>query len=321
VAGTQYSDAVVTIVGSIHVDFFIRVPRLPRPGETIKGHGFAIKPGGKGANQAVGCGRLGLKTYIVGRLGRDFSEFLLNNFRGNRVSTDYVYVDEEASTGVAFILLSDEGENMIAFDPGADYRLSPEDVKKAEDAISRSSVLLTQLEIPLETVRTALSLAKERGVTTILNPAPARELPRDLLGLADVVSPNRVEASMLSGVEVKDVRTAVEAGRRLLSMGAGSVVVTMGSEGAVVVTEEESYIVPAVRVKPVDTTGAGDAFNAGLAFGLAQGSSLVEAARLGCVIAALKVTKFGAQEGLPWREELEEALRRGVLELTTPIKV
>jgi ribokinase len=311
---------VVTVVGSIHVDFFIRVPRLPRPGETIKGHGFAIKPGGKGANQAVGCGRLGLKTYMVGKLGRDFAEFLLSNFRSNGVYTDYVYVDEEANTGVAFILLSDEGENMIAFDPGADYRLIPDDVRRAEDAISRSTVLLTQLEVPLETVEAALSLAKEKGVTTILNPAPARELPHSILELADIVTPNRVEASMLTGVEVRDAKTAAEAGRRLLSMGAGSAVITMGGEGAVVVTGEEAYLVPAVRVTPVDTTGAGDAFNAGLAFGLVQGLPLMEAVKLGNMTAAIKVTKFGAQEGLPWREELEEFLKRK-LELIKPFRV
>lgn len=310
----------MTVVGSIHVDFFIRVPRLPRPGETIKGHGFAIKPGGKGANQAVGCGRLGLKTYMVGKLGRDFAEFLLSNFRSNGVYTDYVYVDEEANTGVAFILLSDEGENMIAFDPGADYRLIPDDVRRAEDAISRSTVLLTQLEVPLETVEAALSLAKKKGVTTILNPAPARELPHSILELADIVTPNRVEASMLTGVEVRDAKTAAEAGRRLLSMGAGSAVITMGGEGAVVVTGEEAYLVPAVRVTPVDTTGAGDAFNAGLAFGLVQGLPLMEAVKLGNMTAAIKVTKFGAQEGLPWREELEEFLKRK-LELIKPFRV
>jgi ribokinase len=320
VTSAQLSGGVVTVVGSIHVDFFIRVPRLPRPGETIRGHGFAIKPGGKGANQAVGCGRLGLKTYMVGRLGRDFAEFLLSNFRSNGVYTDYVYVDEEANTGVAFILLSDEGENMIAFDPGADYRLTPDDVRRAEDAISRSTVLLTQLEVPLETVEAALSLAKEKGVTTILNPAPARELPHSILELADIVTPNRVEASMLTGVEVRDAKTAAEAGRRLLSMGAGSAVITMGGEGAVVVTGEEAYLVPAVRVTPVDTTGAGDAFNAGLAFGLVQGLPLVEAVKLGNMTAAIKVTKFGAQEGLPWREELEEFLKRK-LELIKPFRV
>jgi ribokinase len=320
VTSAQLSGGVVTVVGSIHVDFFIRVPRLPRPGETIKGHGFAIKPGGKGANQAVGCGRLGLKTYMVGRLGRDFAEFLLSNFRSNGVYTDYVYVDEEANTGVAFILLSDEGENMIAFDPGADYRLTPDDVRRAEDAISRSTVLLTQLEVPLETVEAALSLAKEKGVTTILNPAPARELPHSILELADIVTPNRVEASMLTGVEVRDAKTAAEAGRRLLSMGAGSAVITMGGEGAVVVTGEEAYLVPAVRVTPVDTTGAGDAFNAGLAFGLVQGLPLMEAVKLGNMTAAIKVTKFGAQEGLPWREELEEFLKRK-LELIKPFRV
>lgn len=316
----QLSRGVVTVVGSIHVDFFIRVPRLPRPGETIRGHGFAIKPGGKGANQAVGCGRLGLKTYMVGKLGHDFAEFLLSNFRSNGVYTDYVYVDEEANTGVAFILLSDEGENMIAFDPGADYRLIPDDVRRAEDAISRSTVLLTQLEVPLETVEAALSLAKKKGVTTILNPAPARELPHSILELADIVTPNRVEASMLTGVEVRDAKTAAEAGRRLLSMGAGSAVITMGGEGAVVVTGEEAYLVPAVRVTPVDTTGAGDAFNAGLAFGLVQGLPLMEAVKLGNMTAAIKVTKFGAQEGLPWREELEEFLKRK-LELIKPFRV
>jgi ribokinase len=257
---------------------------------------------------------------MVGKLGRDFAEFLLSNFRSNGVYTDYVYVDEEANTGVAFILLSDEGENMIAFDPGADYRLIPDDVRRAEDAISRSTVLLTQLEVPLETVEAALSLAKEKGVTTILNPAPARELPHSILELADIVTPNRVEASMLTGVEVRDAKTAAEAGRRLLSMGAGSAVITMGGEGAVVVTGEEAYLVPAVRVTPVDTTGAGDAFNAGLAFGLVQGLPLMEAVKLGNMTAAIKVTKFGAQEGLPWREELEEFLKRK-LELIKPFRV
>ncbi|MEM0094185.1 MAG: ribokinase [Thermofilum sp.] len=300
----------VTVVGSIHVDFFIRVPRLPRPGETVKGHGFLVKPGGKGANQAVGCGRLGARTYMVGKIGREFRELLLDNFRANGVGTDYIYLDDEVSTGVAFILLSDDGENMIAFDPGADYKLRPEDVRRAEDAVSGSKVLLTQLEIPLETVDESLKLAKKHGVLTILNPAPAAPLPASLLGRVDVLTPNRVEASMLAGIEVSDLATATAAAKKLLEAGVGSVVVTMGAEGALVATREAVYKVPAVKVKPVDTTGAGDAFNAGLAYGLAKGLPLLEAARLGNVSAALKVLRVGAQEGLPRLSELEEAASR-----------
>lgn len=310
----------VTVVGSIHIDFFVRVPRLPRPGETIKGHGFLVKPGGKGANQAVGCGRLGARTFMVGKIGREFRELLLDNFRVNNVSTEYVYLDDAASTGVAFILLSDDGENMIAFDPGADYRLQPGDVEKAEEAIRGSRVVLTQLEIPIDTVGRTLELAKKHGAITVLNPAPAAPLPSSLLENADILTPNRVEASVLAGVEVRDEASALSAARKLLEMGVGAVIVTLGAEGAIAATREAAFRVPAVRVKPVDTTGAGDAFNAGLAYGLAKGLPLLEAVRLGNIAAALKVLKVGAQDGLPWLRELEEEMPR-LYPQTSPVRL
>ncbi|MEZ0344960.1 MAG: ribokinase [Infirmifilum sp.] len=310
----------VCVVGSTHIDFFIRVPRIPRPGETIRGSGFFIKPGGKGANQAVGLGRLGAQVYMVGRIGKDYKDLLLRNFKENNVLVDYVQIDEEVNTGVAFILLSEEGENMIVFDPGADLRITPSDVERAGEVISRSKVLLTQLEIPLEAVERALNMAKSHGATTILNPAPAAPLPASLLRQVDILTPNRVEASMLSGVEVMDIKSALQAGRTLLEMGVGAVVMTLGSDGALLVTRKEALLVPAVRVRVVDTTGAGDAFNAGLAFGVAKGYTLVEATRIGSIAAALKVGKMGAQEGLPWIGELEGAISK-FYEQTTPQRI
>lgn len=298
------------VVGSTHVDFFIRVQRLPRAGETVRGYGFLVKPGGKGANQAVGLGRLGARVYMVGRIGRDYKDFLLENFKRNGVMVDYVFIDDEKNTGVAFILLSEDGENMIVFDPGADYNFTPGDVERAEEAIRGSKVLLTQLEVPLETVERALFLAKKHGVTTILNPAPAVSLPASILRATDILTPNMVEASLLSGIEINDIQSAVKAGRRLLESGVKAVVVTLGSKGSLLVTEHEAIMIPAVKVEVKDTTGAGDAFNAGLALGILKGYSLVDSVKLGNIAAALKVTKYGAQDGLPWIEELEESVSR-----------
>ncbi|MGC8835975.1 MAG: ribokinase [Infirmifilum sp.] len=309
-----------SVVGSTHVDFYIRVPKLPRPGETVKGKGFVIKPGGKGANQAVGLGRLGIEVYMIGRIGKDYKDFLISNFTRNNVRTDYVFIDEEVNTGIAFILLSDDGENMIAFEPGTDNRLSQADLEKSEEIIRGSRVLLTQLEIPLETVSTALDIAKRHGVTTVLNPAPVQPLPFKVLEHADVLTPNAVEASMLTGIEVSGVDSALEAGRKLLEKGVGAAVITLGARGSVIVRSTDAYFIPAVRVEPVDTTGAGDAFNAGLAYGLMHGKDLVESVRLASIVAGLKVTKMGAQDGLPWLEELEKEKPR-LYDQTKPVRI
>ncbi len=222
-------------------------------------------------------------------------------------------VDEEAHTGVALIFVDARGENMIAVAPGADEKVSPGDVESAREAFRGAHALLLQLEIPLETVQRAAEAAKEEGARVILNPAPARKLPESLLKLVDVLTPNEVELEMLSGVPVKSDEDIVKATEKLLNLGISAVVVTLGARGALIVSRDGKEEVPAFKVKPVDTTGAGDAFNGALAVALAEGKSLKDAVLFANMVAAIKVTKPGAQEGLPWRREVEEfAKERGV---------
>lgn len=301
----------VTVVGSVHVDFYIKVDRFPLVGETLLGAGFQISPGGKGANQAVGCSRLGEETYIVGKIGKDFADYLLTNFRNAGVKTDFLKIDSEHNTGVAFIILNrSTGENMIVIDPGSDYWITKKDVDDAIEAIMRSEIILLQLEIPIEISMHASEVASSKGKAVILNPAPASKLPEEIYKYVKIITPNRVEATQLTGIEVKDLDTAVKAGRKLIEKGVEYSVITLGSKGAILVSSEKSLYYPSFKVDVVDTTGAGDAFNAGLAVALSQGHTIEEAVIWANACAALKITKVGAQSGLPSRQELEEFLRR-----------
>ncbi|MCS7125902.1 MAG: ribokinase [Aigarchaeota archaeon] len=301
----------ITVVGSIHVDFYIKVERFPSIGETLFGRGFQISPGGKGANQAVGCSKLGEKTYMVGRIGKDFSEYLLENFKKSGVDTTYVKIDYEHNTGVAFIILNiTTGENMIVIDPGSDYWITEEDVNNALNAIIDSKIVLLQLEIPMKINIHACRLAASRGKKVILNPAPASPLPEEIFKYIDIITPNRVETSQLTGVEVKDKLTAVKAGKKLIEKGVKYVVITLGSEGALLVSSEKILYYPSFKVDVVDTTGAGDAFNAGLAVALSQGYPIEEALIWANASAAVKITKVGAQTGLPLRDDVEEIIKK-----------
>ncbi|MCD6301244.1 MAG: ribokinase, partial [Staphylothermus sp.] len=293
------------------IDFYVTLPKLPVPGETVLGHNFVMKPGGKGANQAVATARLGAYTYMVGRVGKDiFAERLLDNFAKNKVDTKYISIDNTTHTGVAFILLEEStGENMIAVAPGADAHVSREDVEKAVLAIKESDIVLLQLEIPLETVVYAVKKAFEIGKKVILNPAPANQLPDEIYKYIYVITPNRVEAELLTGIKVNTVEDAVKAGKILISKGVKYVVITMGSKGSVVVSKDIAEHVPAYKVEPIDTTGAGDAFNGALAVFLAEGYNIIEACKRANAAAAIQITKIGAQEGLPTREELEAFLK------------
>jgi ribokinase len=301
----------ITVLGSIHVDLYIKIERLPEIGETIIGSGFTILPGGKGANQAVGCSRLGVKTYMIGRIGKEFSDFLLRNFRDNGVITDFIIVDEQYPTGVAFIILHEKTkENMIIIDPGAGRKINYIDIDRADDAIDLSKIVLLQLEIPLEANLYMCKKAKSKGKTVILNPAPAKSLPEDMLHYIDIITPNRVEAYQLTGIPVKDLSTAKEAGERLIQKGINTVIITLGSYGSVLVSTDKALHYPAFNVEIVDTTGAGDAFNAGLAAALSKGIDLEEAVVWANAAAALKLTKLGAQTGLPYLDELLDFLKK-----------
>jgi len=301
----------IVVVGSSNTDLIVRVPRLPRPGETVLGDDFVTAGGGKGANQAVAARRLGAPVTFVARLGKDvFGEASLARFDAEGINTHDIGRDDEAPSGVALIYVGEGGENMIAVAPGANARLSVDDVRRAQPAIARSQALIVQLEIPLATVREGLSLARAAGARTILNPAPApaAPLPDDLYPLVDILNPNRSEAEVLSGLSVSDFSSAERAGRALLERGVGAVVITLGRQGALVVSPLGSQAIPAYPVRAIDTVGAGDAFTAGLAVALASGASLTDAARYGNAVAALATTRSGAQPSLPTQTEVQAFL-------------
>jgi len=292
-----YSRAVILVVGSLNLDIVLPVPHHPRPGETVLGDEHARHPGGKGANQAVAAARLGASVAMLGRVGDDDEGRLLISALGEAgVATDHVLVTGDAHSGIALITVDDEGENTIVVSPGANARLTPADVESAAELIKGADVVLLQLEVPLSTVEHATQLA--RG-TVILNPAPACELPGALLERVDVLVPNRGELESLSHGE----QDAAAATRRLEVQ---QVVVTVGAEGALVVTGNGIESIAGHAVEAVDTTAAGDCFCGALAAGLDKGLDLVSAARRANAAAALSTTRWGAQPSLPTSAELDD---------------
>jgi len=280
-------------------------------GETILGEDFIMTPGGKGANQAVVAAKLGAEVYFIAKLGDDiFAEQSLKNFKKEDVNTKYVIQASEAPSGVALITVDDAGNNVIVVAPGANQMLSPEDVKRAESDITSSGALVAQLEIPLETVEFAARLANDSGVPFILDPAPAQKLSQELLKMVDVLTPNETEAQILTGIEVTSNRdSARTAVKKLLEYGVKSVILTMGANGFLLGTDDEMEFVPAVKVNAIDATAAGDAFTGSLGVGLAQGKTLADAATFANYVAALSVTKMGAQSSMPTKEAVESFVR------------
>jgi len=302
----------ITVVGSTHMDFTIYVKKLPRTGETIIGKEFKMTPGGKGANQAVAISRLEWKTYHVSKVGDDqIGRILIENLRRNKVETKYTYIDETVDTSTAFIIVDENGENMIVVNSSADQALTPEDIMNARSIIETSEILLTQLEIPIETVHIAITLAYEKGIPTILNPAPARKLPVELIKKITILTPNITELETLTGVNTKNEKhRIIQASRQLLEQGPEYVIVTLGKEGALIVDKDSATHISTIKVKPVDTTGAGDAFNGALAVALAEKQEITKAVRFANIVAALKVTMKGAQTGLPTRRKVIEFMKR-----------
>ncbi len=301
----------VLVAGSLNADLVVRAPRFPQPGETISGEDLQVIPGGKGANQAVAAARLGANVSMLGRVGRDnFGDFLLDNLKSNNVDSQFVQRDD-ASTGTAIIIVDANGQNSIVLSPGANGKVTPADVEHA--SFSDFSLLLLQLEIPTLTVLRAAQCAKADGVTVILNPAPAKEIPAELISLADFIIPNETELSLLTGVDVKDIPSVEKAARLLLDKGAQNVIVTLGSKGALIVNTRlrASTQVDTYHVDVVDTTAAGDAFIGGFANSLLEKKSLEESVRYGCACGALATTKFGAQPSLPTVEQVDNLLHGG----------
>ena len=300
----------VCVVGAANLDLISYVPRLPRMGETLHGTRFRMGYGGKGANQAVMAAKLGARVSMVTKLGQDvFGAGTLANFREWGVDVEHVSVTDEAFSGVAPIAVDPEGNNAIIIVTGANDLLSVEDVERARGAIAAADVLVCQLEIPPEINLAALRIAREEGVTTVFSPAPARpDLPAEFFTLSDVITPNEPETELLSGRSIASDEEAIEAARELLARGAKSVVLTLGARGCVVVTADEVTPVPGERVEPVDTTGAGDAFVGTLAYFLATGRPLTDAAARANRVAAISVQGRGTQTSFPTADELPAGL-------------
>ena len=308
----------VVVFGSSNTDMTVRLPRLPAPGQTVLGHTFLTTPGGKGANQAVAARRAGAEVVFVTAVGDDeLGRQSLELYRREGIDVGHARVVEDKPSGVALIYVADDGENMIGVAPGANLRLTPEDVDRLPNSVFREGdVLLVSLEIPVETATRAIRRGFEAGMYTILNPAPAPAIPesgvRELLTEVVYLTPNRVEAMALAGIppDAPVEPDWVECGFRLKRMGAACVIITLGSRGCQMVDAKPYRPTPAPRVEAVDTVGAGDAFNGALAAALAEGRLADEAAAWACTAAALAVTRPGAQAALPYRDAIEEMVAR-----------
>lgn len=303
----------IAILGIFVADATFRTDRLPQMGETVIGESVALSPGGKGSNQSVAAARLGADVRFISRVGRDAFADL-----GFAVWTEagvepLVTRSESAATGAASVMVNTaSGENAIVVCPGASFELAEADVDAAADAIRSAAVFVTQLEQPIEAAMRGLAIAREAGVTTVLNPAPAAAVPEPMLGLCDYVTPNEVEASAMTGLPVGSEDDARAAARALRERGAGAAVLTLGAEGALFDGPGGARLVPAFRAGPVvETTGAGDAFNGAFAVALAEGREPGQAVRFGCAAAGLSVTRPGTALSMPHRAEVE-ALLNGV---------
>src|SRR5258705_760416 len=301
----------IVVIGSINTDMVVRSSQIPLPGQTLMGHSFTTTGGGKGANQAVAAARLGVDVSLIARIGNDaFGEMSVESFKKEKLSTENIYTDSDAPSGVAFILVDDKGENIIVVAPGANAALNEKDIQDAEDVIKKAGIVLLQLEIPMLTVAEGIRLAKKHNRMVMLNPAPAAPIPEEILHLVDIITPNQTEALMLTGIAVNDALTAQQACDVLHGMGILTIIITMGEQGAYISSDNYKGLVPGFNAGTVvDTVAAGDTFCGGLAVALVEGKSLQHAVQFANAAAALSVTKTGAQASIPVRAEVVNLLR------------
>lgn len=301
----------IVVIGSTNTDMVVKASHLPAGGETVLGGEFLMNAGGKGANQAVAAARYGNRVVFVAKTGNDlFGERVRSSLREDDIVTDYVSIDPLHPSGVALITIDARAENCIVVASGANMYLSTADVDAAREEISAADVVLMQLESPIETVTYAARMAAEAGVKVVLNPAPApdKPLPEELMRSLYLITPNRSEASRLSGIEVKDLASARAAAKAILDRGPQSVIITLGGDGSLVYDGQEFTFIEATKVEAVDTTAAGDTFNGVLATMVAEGCGLVDAAREASVAAAISVTRMGAQPAAPTRSEVDAVM-------------
>jgi ribokinase len=295
----------ITVVGSYATGLTMKVNRLPARGETLLGTGYRVDFGGKGSNQAIGCARLGADVTFISKIGTDtFGDMACNLYLDEGIDVAKLYRTNQAATGVGFILVeSATGQNCIVLDPGANEFLTAEDIL-TQDQANDGSVLLTQLEIPVAAAEAALTRGRRAGATTILNPAPVRPLPPAVLQLVDILTPNASEAKVLAGRRPDDQIAPETVARELIAKGVKQVVMTLGEEGALMVAGATAKHIEAIAVNAVDTTGAGDAFNAGFAVALASGAGVEDAVKFAVITGGLAVTKEGVVPALPNRQDI-----------------
>lgn len=296
------------------MDMVVRTNRSPDAGETLIGQAFALSPGGKGANQAVAAARLGAEVSMIGRVGKDtFGSEMLEIIRNEGIHIEHISVSEHQATGVASIIIEEDGENRIIVVPGANIELTVQDIQALEAVISQTKIIVLQLEMDLAMSEQAIAIAHRKGIPVILNPAPARVLKDEMLAQVSYLTPNETEAGILSGMTVDSAETAEQAARILLQKGVQNVIVTLGSKGALIVNAEGAKAVPGFPVKAVDTVAAGDSFNGALAQQLVLGKTLEEAVSFANAVGALAVGKEGAIPSLPQLSEVEQFLKRNSL--------
>lgn len=295
----------IVVIGSVNTDMVVKTDVLPLPGETKLGEGFIMNAGGKGANQAVTVARLGGDITFIAKVGNDiFGKYSILGLKKEQINTDSIFVDQETPSGIALIMVDRDGENSILVAPGANFKLFPEDIYQVKNIITEADIILIQMEIPLITVSNIIEIANIHKKKVILNPAPAQKLNNNILNGLFLITPNESEASLLTGINVHDEATAFEAAQAIKEKGVNNVIITMGSQGALLLTETIAKIIPANKVKVVDTTAAGDVFNGSIAVAISEGKSLKDSIVFANHVSAISVTRLGAQISIPYRNEI-----------------
>lgn len=296
----------IVVLGSSNTDLVIRSPRMPLPGETLLGGDFMMAAGGKGANQAVAISRLGSPVTFIAKVGRDmFGDRAVEQYAAEGIDTSTILRDEDAPSGVALITVDDAGENSIVVAGGANNKITVADVDSMRDRIESADYLLMQLEVPMPVVEYAAAIAFDAGVKVVLNPAPAAKLSDGLLSKCYMLTPNEKECGIIAGIRVENDEQAETAAELLIAKGVQNVVVTLGGKGSLYKSATERELIPAYRVKSVDTTAAGDTYNGALCVALSEGKTIREAAEFATKASAISVTRAGAQPSLPTRDEVE----------------
>lgn len=295
----------IIVIGSSNTDMVVKSSVLPKPGETILGGTFLMNAGGKGANQAVAAARLGGDVMLVAKVGNDiFGKQSIDGFKKEKINTDFVFIDEEAPSGTALIMVNEEGENCIVVAPGANAQLLPADIAQIK-TISEAAIILMQLEIHMETIAAVKKIATTNKRKVIINPAPAQKLPDELLNGLFLITPNETEACLLTNINVKDEATAAQAAKVFLSKGVLNVIITLGKQGAYFQNKDLQFITDAPVVKAVDTTAAGDTFSAAIAVAVTEKMEWKQAVQFAVKAASISVTRMGAQASVPYRLEMD----------------